>query len=592
MKGATPTDDSGLTRRRADFDTIVDALEYAAKGCRGLNFYSSRGELDVSLTYVEIRERAEDIGRRLVGMGFEKGSRLALIAETTPDFICHFLGAQYASVLPVPLPLPTSFGGRDGYVEQLKRQLQSCQASAIISPASMAEILGEAIVDLNLRFAGTADEFLATAQDIGDVRLPSSDDLTYLQYSSGSTRFPHGISIAHDALMANAHGMGHDGVQIREGDRCVSWLPFYHDMGLVGTFLTTMACQVSADYLATEDFARRPLMWLSLMSRNKGTVTYGPTFGYDICARRVGPDALAALDLSGWRVAGIGGDMIRPEVMKNFADIFSPVGFKPEVFVPSYGLAECTLAVSFMPLGKGILTDQVDERVLSGEISTEGAVAYDPNSDINGHQGLHGLNGYAQLRDVVNCGKLLPGFEIEIRSPEGDVLDEPQMGRVYLKGISIMREYFNDPEATKQVLSTDGWLDSGDMGYMRDDHIFIVGRAKDMIIVNGCNHWPQDIEWAAEQLDGVRSGDVAAVSIPGGDAEEVPLVLVQCRLRDHEKRNELSETVRAEVMRATGIQCQVELVPPRALPRTSSGKLSRAKARAQFLSGEFQITSD
>ena len=589
MLEATPTLDADLPRRFADFPTLVDAVEYAARGVRGINFYSSRGELEEVVSYRELRDQAVDIGARLVGAGFEAGERIALIAQTSADFVRFFIGCQYASVLPVPLLLPTSFGGHEGYVRQLARQMDSCGATAIITPEIMKDLVLEAASDERFRFKGTPEEFFATATEKGELRLPQSDDLTYLQYSSGSTRFPHGIAVTHKSLMSNCNGMGYHGVKLVDDDRCVSWLPFYHDMGLVGTFLTSLTCQVTVDYLATEDFARRPMMWLSLMSRNKATIAYSPTFGFDICARRLGPEALAALDLSKWRVAGIGGDMIRPDVMERFAEAFAPAGFKPTTFVASYGLAECTLAVSFMPVDTGIQIDLMDERVLSGELSSQ-AAKYD---SVDGSYGVGPINGHIVAspnhadgcRSVVNCGRPLPDYDVEIRDTHQNILDDHEIGRLFLRGLSIMREYFGDPESTRQVLSEDGWLDTGDMGYMLDGYLYIVGRAKDLIIVNGRNHWPQDIEWAVEQLPGMRSGDIAAISLPGEDAEEVPVVLVQCRLRDPEARREFARQVRTQISTAVGISCRIELVAPRTLPRTSSGKLSRARARAEFISG-------
>jgi len=576
------TDDPTLERRHADFPTLVDALDYAARGTRGINFYSSRGELEDAVTYKDINARAKDIGARLTAAGYEKGDRIALIADTSSDFVTFFLGCQYASVLPVPLPLPTSFGGRDGYVDQLAGQMKSCGASAVITPENMQDLVQEASDRFEMKFSGTPAAFFKTHEKKGDLRLPQTDDLAYLQYSSGSTRFPHGVSVTHKSLMANCHGMGLHGVCIGDGDRCLSWLPFYHDMGLVGTFLTSLTCQVTIDYLATEDFARRPMMWLTLMSKNKATITYSPTFGYDICARRAGPGAMAELDLSSWRVAGIGGDMIRVDVMKRFAEKFAQVGFKSTSYVPSYGLAECTLAVSFMPVGRGIVVDKVDERVLTGE-----KPAGQPNGS---HLNAMADGTKAGYRDVVNCGVPLPGYELEIRDENDNSLAEHNIGRVVVRGDSVMRDYYGDEESTRAVLSEDGWLNTGDMGYMHSGSLYIVGRAKDLIIVNGRNHWPQDIEWAAEQLDGLRAGDIAAISVPGEQAEEVPLLLVQCRMRDPQERIALEEEVKRQVMKATGVNCHVQLIPPRTLPRTSSGKLSRVKARAQFLAGSLSET--
>nr|WP_202899296.1 AMP-binding protein [Kordiimonas gwangyangensis] len=221
-----------------------------------------------SVTWAEVRDRAELIGRKLVAMGFEAGDRIALIAETSANFVAFFVGCQYASVLPVPLPLPTSFGGKDGYVSQLQMQMKSCDANGLMAPAFMSEIVEEATADITLRFKGSYEDYMA-AKGKGELRLPKTDDLAYLQYSSGSTRFPHGVSVTHRSLLSNTHGMAYHGVGIGENDRCVSWLPFYHDMGLVGTLLTTMTCQVSVDFIPTEEFARRPLSWLRVISRNK-----------------------------------------------------------------------------------------------------------------------------------------------------------------------------------------------------------------------------------------------------------------------------------------------------------------------------------
>jgi len=572
MTVVTPTLDPTLPRRFSDFATLVEAIEYASQGERGANFFNAKGDLQESLTWAEACERAKIIGHKLVGLGFKRGDRIALIAETSANFVCFFLGCQYASVLPVPLPLPTSFGGKEGYVSQLQMQMQSCDANGIMAPAFMDEMTTSASEGMPLLFQGTIDDYLA-CESHGEHRLPSPDDLTYLQYSSGSTRFPHGVAVTHRSLLANTHGMSYHGVHLEETDRCVSWLPFYHDMGLVGTLLTSVTCQMSVDFIPTEEFARRPLSWLRVLSRTGGTLTYSPTFGFDICARRAAmrASAMEGLDLSNVRVAGIGAEMIRPDVLRLFADTFTDIGFSKNAFLPSYGLAECTLGVSFGKVGKGIEIDLVEESSLTGDRHLL------VNSTADG-----------RMREVVNCGKPLPEYDIDIRNEDDKSLANGSVGRVFLRGISVMREYFNDPETTRAVLSPEGWLDTGDMGYLKDGDIYIVGRAKDLIIVNGKNHWPQDIEWAAEQLSDVKTGDVAAISVPGENAEEVPMILVQCRTSDTVLRAKLVEDLRKQVQKSTGINALIELVSPRALPRTSSGKLSRTKARNQYLSGSLQ----
>jgi fatty-acyl-CoA synthase len=566
--GATPTLDR-QPRRVADFTTLGEALDYAAEGRRGMNFHDARGTLERSYPYAELRQDALATARRFLALGLHKGDRVALIAETGPEFAACFFGAVYAGLWPVPLPLPTSFGGRGAYVDQLTVMLESSAPSLFLYPAELAEFAEQA--------AGRAGVSARSWESLAEVapaaaELPSADpgEIAYLQYSSGSTRFPHGVAVTHHALLDNlcAHGLG---LHVQDTDRVVSWLPWYHDMGLVGCMLSPLANQLSVDYLKTEDFARRPLAWLDLISRNPGTtLSYSPTFGYDICARRMSSQIKASdrFDLSRWRIAGNGADMIRPDVMQAFVDAFDGAGFKAQAFCPSYGLAEATLAVSLMPPGEGIRLELVEESELSGV-------------------GTSAQERPRRYRAVVNCGKAVEGMTIEIRDDGGMPLPDRAVGKVWVRGASVMAGYFRDEEATAACMA-DGWLDTGDMGYLSAGYIFIVGRAKDMIIINGRNHWPQDIEWAVEQLPGFKSGDIAAFAITGPSGEEQPAVLVHCRVSDPDERGKLRNDIKERVRAITGISPVVELIPPRTLPRTSSGKLSRTKARNLYLSGEIQ----
>ena len=568
--GATPTIDT-LPRRLADFATLGEALDYAATGRRGLNFHDARGTLTRAYPFSELREDSLALARRFVALGIKPGDRIAMVAETGTEFAACFFGAIYAGAWPVPLPLPTSFGGREAYVEQLGVQLKSSDPALFLYPADLADF-GQAAAAK----AGVTSrdwDSLGGVESAG-VELPAADtdDIAYLQYSSGSTRFPHGVAVTHRALLDNLHSHGF-GLKAEPADRVVSWLPWYHDMGLVGCLLSPVAMQMSVDYLKTEDFARRPLAWLDLITRNPGTsLSYSPTFGYEICSRRMSSQTRAEdrFDLSRWRIAGNGADMIRPDVMQAFVDCFAAAGFQAGAFCPSYGLAEATLAVSLMPPGEGIRLELVEEKELSGG------------------EGEGDAGRPRRYRAVVNCGKPVAGMEIEVRSGEGDPLPDRGIGKVFVRGGSVMAGYFRDEESTRACLSDDGWLDTGDMGYLSNGYIFIVGRAKDMIIINGRNHWPQDIEWAVEQLPGFKSGDIAAFAITGPSGEETPAVLVHCRVSDPHERGRLRDDIRERVRAITGISPVVELIPPRTLPRTSSGKLSRVKARTLYLSGEIQ----
>ncbi|MEO1044088.1 MAG: fatty acyl-AMP ligase [Pseudomonadota bacterium] len=565
----TATEDS-LPRILAEFDTLGDALDYAAKGKRGLNFHDPRGTLVRPYPFSELRDDALAMAYRLIARGVKPQDRIALIAETGAEFAALFFGVVYAGGWPVPLPLPTSFGGKDSYVDQLSVQLNSCDPSLLFYPTELEEMAGEAARQCGVAAIGW-DDFAGHEAPVAELPQADPQDICYLQYSSGSTRFPHGVAVTHHALLNNLSAHSH-GMQLIQSDRCVSWLPWYHDMGLVGCFLSPIANQVSTDYLRTEHFARRPLAWLDMISRNPGTsISYSPTFGYDICARRIGSQSRVdeRFDLSRWRLAGNGADMIRPDVMQSFVDAFAPAGFNAGAFLPSYGLAEATLAVTLMPPGEGIVTELVEETRLSGVPADNDA------------------GNPVRYRAIVNCGVPAKDMTVEIREEDGTPLPENAIGKIWCSGPSIMHSYFRDPESTAACL-VDGWLDTGDMGYMSGGYLYVVGRAKDMIIINGKNHWPQDIEWAVEQLPGFKAGDIAAfaVTTPGG--EETPAVLVQCRTSDDNERARLREEIREKVRAITGMNCVVELVPPRTLPRTSSGKLSRAKARNLYLSGQIQ----
>ncbi len=571
MTDAAPTptpNDCPLPRRRSDFATLSEAIDYAARSEKGLNFHDMRGTLERVYPFAEMREDALAMAHRLVAAGIGKDDRVALVAQTGPEFAALFCACIYAGAWPVPLPLPTSFGGKENYIEQLGVQLESCDPKLLLYPAEIAD-MAEAAAARQGCAGESWEDFAMREASVAALPKAQPGDICYLQYSSGSTRFPTGVAVTHEALLHNLYGHA-AGVELGANDRVVSWLPWYHDMGLVGCLLSPIANQVSCDYLRTEHFARRPLAWLDLVSRNPGnTLSYSPTFGYDICARRISSQSPVSerFDLSRWRTAGNGADMIRPDVMQCFVNAFAPAGFKASAFTPSYGLAEATLAVTVMPPGEGIRVELVEEERLSGR----------PRD----------LERPARYRAIVNCGKALPGMDIEIRGENGQTKADHQIGKVWCRGKSVMHSYFRNEEATADCL-VDDWLDTGDMGYLVNGYLFIVGRAKDMIIINGKNHWPQDIEWAVEQLPGFNHGDIAAFAIETESGEEAPAVLVHCRVSDPEERIKLRDQIADKVRSVTGIACVVELVPPRTLPRTSSGKLSRAKAKRLYLAGEIE----
>ena len=564
-----PTDRGGLPLSPGEFDTLCDGLDYAAKADTGLNFFSVKGELVEPVSYKDLRERALLAAQKISRLGLERGARVAILAETKPYFHIHFFACQYAGLIPVPLPLPIGLGGKNAFQNQVRRMVASADAQAVIGSDELIGFAKEVLSDLPLAFIGTPEELDALPEAGGEIAPLGANELCYIQYSSGSTSAPKGVAVTQKAATSNCRAIMLHGLKAQYGDRCVSWLPLYHDMGLIGFFLTPLVAQLTIDYLSTSDFARRSLMWLRLISEYGGTLAFSPTFGYDLCAQRATSGAAAGLDLSTWRVAGIGGDMVRADVLDRFSTVFGPNGFRKEAFVPSYGLAESTLAVSFAPLDEVFKEDVVDKKALSLE---ERAVPAAADAAPN------------ECRRFVRCGWAMPGHDMAIWNRDNEPLGERQVGRVMIKGPSVMERYFNAPEATAAVRYPGGWFDTGDLGYVVDGEIVITGRSKDLIICNGRNIWPQDIEWAVETIDGLRSGDAAAFSVDDGDGEQV-FIVVHCRKRDEESRAALSGEIAGIVKRTAGVDCTVVLSPPHGIPVTSSGKISRAGTKRRYLEG-------
>ena len=311
--------------------------------------------------------------------------------------------------------------------------------------------------------------------------------------------------------------------------------------------------QITVDYIPTTGFARRPLTWLKVMSEQRGTISFAPTFGYELCARRAASADPAAFDLSAWRVAGVGGEMIRVRALQEFGERFAASGFRSAAFLPSYGLAEATLAVTFSTPGAGVQVDAVrcgpalerDRRAVPAETGGDG--------------------GGPRARTFAVCGRPMPGYRVEVRDDRNRRLPDRVIGRVCIRGPSLMRGYFRDLQATRSVVTADGWLDTGDMGYLIDGQLVVTGRSKDLIIFNGRNIWPQDLEWAIERLDQVRSGDVAAFAINEDDERERVVVVVECRPTDPLERHELRHLVRGTVQKVASVDCEGVLAPPGSL---------------------------
>jgi fatty-acyl-CoA synthase len=533
-----------------------------------MTFFNGRGEVVCELSYRELRAQAMHAARRLLGLAdVNRGDRVALVAETRSEFVILFFACQYAGLVPVPLPATVSLGGREQYLRQLRFLVENSGARAAFATEDFVGLLADATKGLGLALAGRLEDLIERPASKRKLVGTGVDEIAYVQYTSGSTRVARGAVITQRAVMCNLTAIISDGLGLGPDDRFFSWLPFYHDMGLVGKILVPVASQLPVAYLGTREFAMRPRMWLTLMDRTQATISFGPPFGYELCARRLRDGDGARFDLHRWRVAGVGAEMIRPEALESFVTAVAGSGFNGEAFVPSYGMAEVGLAISFARRDRGVGVDHVDR------------------NDCVRHRRARPVSKLDQervpVRAFVDCGAPLPGIDVEVRGRNDELLPEREIGTLWVRTKSVMQGYLQQPEATAEVLTSDGWLNTGDLGYLLDGRIFVTGREKDMIIVGGRNFWPQDLEYVAESQESVRTGDSMAFSISDDGGERVVL-LIQSRELDPEARARLQHTVHAHIKTEFGIHCHVELVDAQALPRTSSGKPSRSQARRMY----------
>jgi len=562
----TPTKNS-QTQRLADFDTLTEALDFAASGTTGYNFYDAKGNLRSVLSYSVLREKSRVSAKRLLGLGLTSGERVAIVADTTPEFVELFFACRYAGLVPFAMPVPVNLGSHAVYVQQLRGILEGSQASAALANEDYINFLGEAAEGLQaLRWVGTPEQLTKLPAPDKTLQRNHQSETAYLQYTSGSTRAPRGVIITERALMSNLKGIVRTGLEINPGDRAASWLPFYHDMGLVGMLMAPMVAQVSVDYLATRDFAIRPLQWLKLISRNRSTIAFSQPFGLKLCTLRVRKADLENLDLSCWRAAGVGAEMIRPDILRNFAEKFAPAGFSINSFLPCYGLAESTLAVTFSNTGKGFQSIKVDAGTL---IDKKIAVRVQADG--------------RKYNEFVNCGSPLPDHTVKVIDDSEQELPDLRVGSVLMHGPSIMTGYFNSPEDTENILRPGDWLDTGDLGFLFEGNLYITGRRTDVIIVNGRNIRAQDVEELAEQQPEIRAREASAFSITDDNDITSIVLVIECRLTSTEERQSLINRLQRLVYMAFGVKSLVELVSPHTLPRTSSGKLSRYAARKGFI---------
>ena len=548
--------------------TLLAALDRAAALDRpgaGLRFLDRREAL-TALSWAEVRGRALRAAAGLRAKGIGDGDRVALILTTGPAFFDLFFGCQLAGALPVPLYPPVRLGRLDEYFARTAAMVRAVSAAAVVTDARAGKVLGRLLEQVRPRAGLLQAEALLAPEPLARPASPGPDDLAMVQFSSGTTVDPKPVALSHAACLANARAVQDALLTAFPDDpahphRGVSWLPLYHDMGLIGGVFPALDRPSSISLLQPEDFLARPALWLRAISREGATISPAPDFAYALCVERIRDEELEGVDLSRWVAALDGAEPIAPRTLRAFRDRFARWGLRPSALTPVYGLSEAALAVTFSPMDQPFRTLRLDPAALS----RGSAVLADRD---------------APTTELVRLGPPLPGFEVEVRGPDGAPLPAGAIGRVWAAGPSLMAGYLDRPSPSLQG----GWLDTGDLGFLWDGDLVITGRAKDLIILRGQNHAPQELERAVDAVDGVRTGCAVAVGEVGPEGERV-LLLIEAR----EARPGLAEACRDAVRAATGVDPDLVLVlEPGTLPRTSSGKLRRGEALRQLQAGELR----
>jgi 1-acyl-sn-glycerol-3-phosphate acyltransferase len=585
--------------------SLVEVLEWHAErhpGRRHLLFYAGDGAPQ-ELTYGDLLRRARRVAASLAAAGVERGQAVALMLPSGLDYFVAFYGVLLAGSVPVPLYPPAR---RSQIEDHLRRQagiLTTSQAVALITFPEVMTVarllraqvlgLGRVATVAELEAGGPGDGVGVGGGDGIGGGGSAAEDVALLQFTSGSTGRPKGVVLTHANLLANLRALG-VAVGIGPQDVVVSWLPLYHDMGLIGAWMASLYYGMPLVLMSPLGFLAHPARWLQLLSRHRGTLSAAPNFAYELCARKVADDELAGIDLSAWRFALNGAEPVSPEAIRRFISRFRSCGFRPEAMAPVYGLAESSLALAIPPLGRGPVVDVVEREVFERSGRAAPAVPAVPGPAMVVADEEHpaaagtavGGGPEARVLRFVGCGMPLPGHELRIVDAAGHEVADRQEGRLHFRGPSATSGYFRDPEATRRLRHGE-WLDSGDRAYVVGREVFITGRDKDIIIRAGRNLYPHELEEAVGAVPGIRKGCVAVFGVPDRETgTERLVVLAETRETQEPVRERLREAVQEAAMELLGEPAdEVVLAPPHAVPKTSSGKVRRAASRELYLSG-------
>jgi fatty-acyl-CoA synthase len=574
-------------------ETLNDVLRYRALHDAGrahlhITEDSENGDHTLTLTFAELYEAAQRCAAELARRHIPSGGRVSLMLPTSRAFFVSYAGILLAGAIPVPIYPPFRADRIEEYAER---------QAAILNNAGVCMLLtfrrAEAVARLlkprvrSLESVADAEKFLETADaakppapgalpaHLSGSRVRKSSDIALLQYTSGSTGDPKGVVLTHANLLANIRAIG-EAVQLTSEDVGISWLPLYHDMGLIGAWLTLLHFGTPLCVMSPLAFLTRPERWLQAFHKHRGTITAAPNFAYELCVRKIADKDIEGVDLSSWRAALNGAEPVNPETLARFEKRFASYGFRREAQLPVYGLAEAALAVTFPPLNRGPRVDVVDRELFTSQ-----------------GRAVPALEDPAAIA-FVSSGKAVPNHQVRIVDHAGDEVPDRTEGFLWFRGPSVTSGYYNNPAATETLfpagLPTDGefaWVSSGDRAYRVDEEIFVTGRVKDIIIKGGRNLYPHEVEELAGRAEGIRKGCVVAFGLRDiGSGTEKLVVVAESRETEPSRRSTIAAAVTHEVSQGLGLPPdRVELIPPGSIPKTSSGKLRREETKKLYLAG-------
>lgn len=521
------------------------------------------------ITYGDLYQNAISVAGGLHAKGLQAGETVAIMLPTSPEFFYAFMGVLLAGGIPVPIYPPFRPDRIGEYAVREAQILKNAQVRILIT-FHKAEILSRL---LRIFIPGLKE--VLTVLDLSkiDGDFPpaeqDSDSAALIQYTSGSTSDPKGVLLTHFNLLSNIRAYG-KAAEIKSDDVCVSWLPLYHDMGLIGSWLGSFYFGIPATILSPLIFLNRPEQWLWAIHYHRATVTAGPNFSYELCARKINEKDIQGLDLSSWRLAFNGAEAINPSTLRRFSKKFAPYGFREETFLPVYGLAECSVALTFPELNRKPKIDKIKREIFEMQ-----------------HRAVPIEDEKEAAVEFVSCGRPLENHEIRIVTENNHLLGEREIGSLQFKGPSAMQSYYRNPEGTEKIFH-EGWWDTGDFAYIADGEVYITGRKKDIIIKAGRNYYPDEIELVASQAPGVRKGCVAAFGVrdPKTGTEKL-IVVAETRETQIKEKARIREEILDRLSTALALPPDsIILVEPNTIPKTSSGKLRRSSCKTDYLEGK------